>query len=219
MTEVRTRVWDPLVRLFHWSLVVLFTIAWFTGDEDNLLHIWSSYAIIGLLVFRVVWGLVGTRHARFRDFLYSPQRTWRYLRSLVARQPEHYTGHNPAGGWMIIALLVSLALTSVSGLKVYGVEGHGPLAAAGADAGSGLALVAPAYADDDEHDDEHEGRAGHDGGGEEVEELWEEIHEFFANFTVLLIFIHVAGVIVASVVHRENLVKAMFTGDKTIDQP
>jgi cytochrome b len=216
MTEVRTRVWDPLVRLFHWSLVVLFTIAYFTGEEDSLLHIYSSYAIIGLLVLRIVWGLVGTRHARFSDFLYSPRRAWRYLRSLVSREPEHYTGHTPAGGWMIIALLISLALTSASGLKVYGLEGHGPLAAAGA--GSGLALVAPAYADDNE-DDEHEGREGHAGDGEEAEEFWEEIHEFFANFTVLLIFIHVAGVIVASAVHRENLVKAMITGDKTIDQP
>lgn len=215
MTQVRTRVWDPLVRLFHWSLVILFTVAYFTGEEDSLWHIYSGYAIIGLLVFRVLWGLVGPQHARFSDFLYSPRRAWRYLKSLASPRPEHYTGHTPAGGWMILALLVSLALTSVSGLKVYGLEGHGPLA--GTD--TGIAIVAPAYADDeagaDDEDEEHE---GYGGGAEQAEEYWEEIHEFFSNLTVLLIFLHVAGVIVASVVHRENLVKAMFTGDKRIKQ-
>jgi len=220
-TPRQVRVWDPLVRLFHWTLVASFAVAYFTGEEESLVHVYAGYIIIGLLAFRVLWGFIGTRHARFGDFLYSPRRTVAYLKGLLGGRPEHYTGHNPAGGWMIIALLVSLALTSYSGLKVYGLEGHGPLAGGGADIG----LIAPAYAEDDDDDDEHEaherraslsGYAGHEEaeGDEEGEEFWEELHEFFANLTVLLIVLHVAGVIVASRLHGENLVRAMITGRK-----
>ena len=112
---------------------------------------------------------------------------------------------------MIIMLLVSLLLTSYTGLKVYGLEGHGPLA----DGGLEIGLVTPAYADDDD-DEEHGEHEGHEDGEEEseAEEFWEEVHEFFANFTVLLVLVHVAGVIVASRQHRENLVRAMITGNK-----
>jgi cytochrome b len=112
---------------------------------------------------------------------------------------------------MIFALLFSLIMTSVSGLKVYGIEGHGPLASSTTESTVITADFSPiraARADDDEdeeHDDEHEN---------EEEEVWEEIHEVFANLTLLLVLIHIAGVIVASKVHRENLVKAMITGTK-----
>jgi len=203
-------VWDPLVRLFHWSLVASFVVAYLSGEEESLVHVYAGYFIIGLLAFRVVWGLVGTRYARFSDFLYSPQRTLSYLKGMLSGRPEHYTGHNPAGGWMIIALLVSLALTSYTGLKVYGLEGEGPLAAGMAD----ISLVANARADEEREDhEEHERHGGHE-ADEATEEFWEEVHEFFANFTVLLIFLHVAGVIVASRLHGENLVRAMITGRK-----
>ncbi|MGD2111766.1 MAG: cytochrome b/b6 domain-containing protein [Gammaproteobacteria bacterium] len=212
MTDNQVRVWDPLVRLFHWTLVAAFLIAYVTGEEESMVHIYAGYYILGLLVFRILWGFLGPRHARFSDFLYAPRRTVQYLQGLLAGTPEHFTGHNPAGGWMIVLLLVSLVLTSYTGLKVYGLEGHGPLAAGSVE----ISLVAPARADDGEH-----GRGGHeehrdhgDGEAEAEEEYWEEIHEFFANLTVLLILIHVAGVIVASRVHGENLVRAMITGRK-----
>ena len=213
MSGNQIRVWDPLVRLFHWSLVLTFTLAYFTGEDESLVHVYASYIVAGLLAFRLVWGVVGTRYARFSNFLYSPRRTVEYLKSMFSGAPEHYTGHNPAGGWMIFMLLVSLLLTTYTGLKVYGLEGHGPLA----DGGTGVVLVRPAYADDDEHE-EHEEDEGHEGGdGEsEAEEFWEEVHEFFANFTVLLVLVHVAGVIVASRLHGENLVRAMITGNKTV---
>jgi len=203
MSDNQVRVWDMLVRLFHWSLVVTFTIAYFTGEDESLVHIYAGYIIIGLLAFRILWGFVGSRYARFSNFLYSPRRTVQYLKGMFSGRPEHFIGHNPAGGWMIILLLVSITLTSYTGLKAYAAEGHGPLAAGGVEVG----LVAPAYADDDEH----EGR----GGRESDEKFWEEVHEFFANFTVLLVLVHVAGVIVASRLHRENLVRAMITGNKT----
>jgi len=207
MSDNQVRVWDPLVRLFHWSLVAAFIIAYFTGDEESLVHVYAGYFIIGLLAFRILWGFVGTRYARFSDFLYSPGRTVQYLKGMFSGAPEHFTGHNPAGGWMIMMLLVSLLITSYSGLKVYGLEGHGPLAAGGVEAG----LVAPAYADDDERGEhaEHEGHGGGEGEG-----FWEELHEVFANLTVLLVLIHVAGVVVASRLHGENLVRAMVTGRK-----
>ena len=212
------RVWDPLVRLFHWSLVASFTVAYFTGEEESLVHVYAGYIVIGLVAFRLLWGFIGSRHARFSDFLYSPRRTLDYLKSLRSGQAEHYMGHNPAGGWMIVMLLVSLALTSYTGLKVYGLEGYGPLAGAGTE----LSLVAPAYADDEEHE-EHEGREEHEGygagegeGDEAAEEFWEELHEFISNFTVFLIAIHIAGVLVSSRLHGENLVRAMITGRKTL---
>lgn len=208
MTDNQVRVWDPLVRLFHWTLVAAFVIAYLTGEEESQVHIYAGYYILGLLVFRVVWGFIGTHYARFSDFIYSPRRTVQYLKGLFAGKPEYFTGHNPAGGWMIVMLLVSLALTTYTGLKVYGLEGHGPLAAGGIE----VTLVAPAHADDDEHG-EHE---RHGVGEAKGEEFWEEIHEFFSNLTVLLVVIHVAGVVVASRVHGENLVRAMITGRKNV---
>ena len=197
------RVWDPLVRLFHWSLVATFIIAWLSGEEEGLLHVYAGYAVMGLVVFRLLWGFIGTRHARFRSFLYSPQRTLRYLGSLFSSVPEHYTGHNPAGGWMIVALLASLLVTGYTGLLAYGAEGKGPLA----DAGPAIGLVSVAHADYDE-DDEWEDHEN------EAEEFWEEAHEFFANFTLLLVVVHLLGVFVASYLHGENLLRAMLTGYK-----
>ena len=191
------KVWDPAVRIFHWSLVVLFLVAYFSGDEAETLHVYAGYGVVALLAFRIVWGFVGTKYARFADFIYGPAQTLRYLQSLRARKPLHYLGHNPLGGWMVVALLVSLAATSWTGLEAYGDEGHGPLARAE------TGLIAQARAE------EHE-----EGGRRGGEEFWEELHEGFANFTLFLAIVHVAGVFVASAAHKENLARAMVTGYK-----
>jgi len=117
-------------------------------------------------------------------------------------------GHNPAGGVMIIALLVSLFAATLSGVKVYGVQGYGPLA----DNGVEFLIISEARAHgDNKHEDEEDGNKKVES---EEEEFWEEIHELFSNLTLLLIFIHIAGVVVASRVHGENLVRAMITGKK-----
>ena len=216
MSTEKIRVWDPFVRLFHWSLVVSFFIAYLSGEEESLLHIYSGYAVILLVISRLFWGFVGTRYARFRQFAYSPASAIEYLKELAAGRPKHYTGHNPAAAWMIFALLFSLIMTSISGLKVYGIEGHGPLASSTAPlqittsrlATNDFSLIRDARADEDE---EHENEAD-----SEQEELWEEIHEFFANLTLLLVLVHIAGVIVASKAHKENLIKAMITGTKQL---
>lgn len=204
------RVWDPFVRLFHWSLVTCFFIAYLSGEEESLLHIYSGYAAIALVLSRMIWGFIGTKYARFEQFTYSPARVLSYLKEFASGQPRHYTGHNPAAAWMIFALLICLVITSVTGLKVYGVEGYGPLASSPADTAGAVAdfsLIRNASAKDYD-------RRKHDDDESEREEVWEEIHEFFANLTLFLVFVHVAGAIAASRVHKENLVKAMFTGNK-----
>jgi cytochrome b len=178
------KIWDPLVRLFHWSLVLTFVAAYASGEEWLALHVPAGYAIGALLVFRMVWGIVGPRHARFSDFVRSPAAIRAYLKDLVRLRAPRYLGHNPAGGAMVVALLASLAVTTVSGLALYGsAEFAGPL--------QGLVSHAPFWAD-----------------------VLEGLHEAAANVTVLLIVLHVGGVLVSSVLHRENLVRAMINGRK-----
>ena len=78
------RVWDPLVRIFHWSLVLFFFTAYLSEDDFESLHVWAGYTVAGLVTFRIIWGLIGTRHARFSDFVYSPANVFRYLIALPA---------------------------------------------------------------------------------------------------------------------------------------
>jgi len=179
------RVWDPLVRVFHWSLVASFTLAFLTEDDLLTLHVWAGYVILGLLLFRIAWGFVGPRHARWGDFVKEPTEILAYLKKSFQSKAERYIGHNPAGGAMVVALITSLAVTGVSGLAVYGAqELSGPLA--------------PWLS----------GISG------EWSHALEDMHEFMANLTLLLVFLHVIGLVVASFQHRENLVKAMITGTK-----
>ncbi|MES9947285.1 MAG: cytochrome b/b6 domain-containing protein [Candidatus Thiodiazotropha sp.] len=180
------KVWDPLVRLFHWSLVCAFAVAWLTEDEWMELHANAGYLIAALLLFRVIWGLLGTRYARFNDFVKSPAKVIAYLRDLVRLRAEPTVGHNPAGGAMILALLITLLITTLTGLLAYGATGAGPFA--------DVFFSNAAYGS----------------------ELFEEVHEFFANFTLFLVIVHLLGVGFGSLLHRENLVRAMFTGSKRI---
>ena len=126
---MRVYVWDLFVRLFHWTLVVAFTVAYLTEDP-LIVHVWAGYVVGMLLVARVVWGFLGSPHARFSDFLYTPAVTFRYVRNLVLlRSGERHLGHSPGGGYMVILLLVFLAATVVTGLIVYGGDQQaGPLA-------------------------------------------------------------------------------------------
>ena len=198
----KIRVWDPFIRIFHWSLVVAFAIGYLSGDEESLLHIYSGYTVLGLVIFRLLWGVIGTKYARFTNFIYSPSTVFSYLKNLIEGQPSHYIGHNPAAGWMIVALLLCLVVVTVSGLKVYAIEeGLGPLAKSNSE----LVIISKAYADRDEDEDDGENGA---------EEFWEEIHEASSNIMLFLIFLHIAGVAVSSYLHKENLVKAMITGTK-----
>jgi cytochrome b len=109
------KVWDPFVRVFHWSLTTLFVLAYATGDEIEKVHVAAGYAIAGLVAVRVVWGFIGPRHARFSSFVHSPREVLAYLRDVVLLRAPRYIGHNPAGGVMIVALLVMLAGTCITG--------------------------------------------------------------------------------------------------------
>lgn len=109
------RVWDPLVRLFHWSLLASFVAAYATGDDWEKLHIKVGYVVIGLVAFRLCWGLVGSAHARFSDFIYRPSTVIAFLKQSTAFKAKRYLGHNPAGGAMVIALLVTLSAIGGTG--------------------------------------------------------------------------------------------------------
>jgi len=211
-TDEHVRVWDLPVRIFHWSLVASFVVAYLTSEDENIWHIYSGYAVLGLIGFRVLWGFVGTRHARFADFLYSPASVVAYLKGLSSGHARHYLGHNPAGGWMILALLAGLFVITISGLELYAIEeGKGPLA-------GGSNLISYAQADSDEEKEKSEdgerGAGRHDDGKKPGEEFWEDVHEAATNITLILIALHVAGVFVSGRLHGENLVKAMITGEK-----
>lgn len=177
------RVWDPLVRIGHWVLVGAFFTAYLLEDDFLDAHVWAGYVLGSVVAFRLVWGLIGTKHARFTDFVRGPRAITGYFRDTLAGRGRRFLGHNPAGGAMVLALLASLAVTTVSGLAVYAVEeGAGPLAAWMAEGGHG--------------------------------DVWEELHEIFANLSLGLVILHVAGVAFSSILHRENLVGAMITGRK-----
>ena len=176
------KAWDPLVRVFHWSLVFFFLLAFASEDDWMNLHLWAGYAVSMLIGFRLLWGLIGTRNARFLTFVKSPAVVKQHLRDMLSLKPPHYLGHNPVAAVMVVTLLISIILVAFSGMVLIASEGQGPLA------GTLFAAL----------------------NGEAME----EVHEFFANFTLLLVFAHVAGVVVSSFLEGENLVRAMITGRK-----
>ncbi len=168
-------VWDWPVRIGHWLLVGAFALAWLTSESEELrlVHALAGGTVVGIVSFRLLWGFVGTRHARFAGFVRAPGAVVAYLRGLLARQPVHAAGHNPAGALAIVALLALGLLTGASGWLTYN---------------DSIANL----------------------GGE----MFEELHEGLATAMLLVAGVHVAGVIVGSLAHRENLVRAMFTGRK-----
>lgn len=121
----RILVWDIPTRLFHWTLVTCFVIAYLTSESERwqLWHVTAGYTFGALLVFRLVWGVIGSRYARFSNFVRGPKQTMRYLSSLLTRHPQHYVGHNPAGAWAIVGMIVEIYLNSVEwGEGVFGAE-------------------------------------------------------------------------------------------------
>lgn len=170
-SDDRIKVWDPLVRIFHWSLVALFTFSFVTGDEWKSAHILSGYAIGSLLVIRILWGLVGTRHARFASFIYSPRTIMAFLKDSLSMKAKRYVGHNPAGGAMVILLIAMISGIVTTGYMMT------------TDTFWGIEWV-------------------------------EDVHKALVYSTLGLIALHVAGVVLASLEHRENLARAMITGWK-----
>lgn len=220
------RVWDPLVRIGHWVLAGGFLTAYLTAEESTDIHVVAGYVVAAVVATRLVWGVVGSRHARFANFVRGPGAVLGYLGGLFTGKAKRTVGHNPAGAAMIIALLIGVGGTAISGMALYAVEeGKGPLAgfiAAGGAAGGGENAGTEAF--EDEGDEAREegaaapairgaegGAEGHEDG---AEEMYEDVHKAFVNFTLLLIALHIVGVIASSLAHRENLVRAMITGRK-----
>ena len=165
-------VWDWPVRLGHWLMVGGFTLAWLTGDSETfrLVHVIAGATVLGVATFRLPWGFIGSRYARFVDFVRGPTAVKDYLTSLLRLQPDHHVGHNPAGGWAIVLLLGLGIVTGLAGWAIYNdIGGH-----------------------------------------------WlEEVHEALAATMLTVVIVHVAGVISGSLLHGENLVRAMLNGRKS----
>jgi cytochrome b len=202
-------VWDIFVRAFHWSLVGSMVGLFISGEAMEGVHIRLGYFVIALLAARIVWGFIGTKHARFVDFIYSPAAIFNYLKSLISGNPIHYIGHNPAGGLMVLVIIIALPVTTFSGLMALAAEGKGPLAH------TDQSIVGSAHANGDENDEnEHETYHSGSAGNDKKEELWEKRHEMMTNFMLFLIGIHICGVLVSSWLHKENLILSMITGKK-----
>ena len=177
-------IWDLPTRVFHWLMVAAFAVAWLTYDDNRFLyvHVFSGYSLLGLLLFRLVWGFIGTHYARFHTFAHNWKSVTEYLLALLNGRAMRHVGHNPAGGWAIFLMLALGLLVSVTGvLTLGGEEGHGPLA--------------PFI-------------------NYNVGIISREIHEYSAWSMLGLVAIHLLGVIVESVAHRDNLIWAMISGRK-----
>ncbi len=189
-TTTQVKVWDGLVRGFHWLMLLAFVAAYLTSQFGmQQTHILIGYLITLLLIVRITWGFVGSQHARFSDFIATPAAVWRYLKASFRNDPPHYLGHNPAGGWMVLVLMGALLLMAISGVILVAViEFEGPL----------LGLLS--------------------GMSDQWAYRFSELHEWVLDLLWLLIAGHLLGVVVASIQHKENLPHAMVTGYKTINK-
>jgi len=167
----RVKVWDPLVRIGHWALLLTLAVAWFTQEGGRVWHERFGYAALAIVAVRIVWGVLGPRYARFAQFVRAPAQTLDYAAQVLHRSEPRHLGHNPLGGWMILALLANVILVGASGW-LYTTDAYWGV------------------------------------------EWVEDMHEFFADSLLALAGVHVAGVVFASLRHRENLAAAMLSGLK-----
>ena len=180
----KIKVWDWPTRLFHWLLVIAVSGAWISSFREYWLmeHVWFGHAVIGLLVFRIVWGWIGNGFARFREFLTGPQIVWEYAKLRWRNEAPRKLGHNPLAAWMMVALLlVLLGITLTGAVTLAGEEWIGPLT---------------------QYFNLSEGRFA------------KSIHVWLSYALLCLITLHILAAIIDSVSHRENLIKAMFSGFK-----
>jgi len=164
-------VWDWPVRIGHWLMAAAFAIAWLTAESETwrLVHVFAGATVFAVAAFRLTWGFIGTRYARFSEFVRGPGAVKSYLQELLKLEPSHHTGHNPAGGWAIVLLLGLGMLTALAGWANYNEIGG---------------------------------------------EMFEDLHEGLAATMLAVVIVHLAGVASGSLLHGENLVRAMLTGRK-----
>ena len=169
----RILVWDAPTRVFHWLQALSFGAAYLTAFSERLrkYHVALGYILLGLLVFRLLWGFIGTRYARFRSFLFNPKEIVVYLLTMVKGKPAHYLGHNPAGSvsvWLLLALGLFICVTGVLALQ------------------------------------------------DDASDVVVDMHGVATNVMLGVILLHLIGVLMSSILHRENLVRSMFTGFKRV---
>jgi len=170
----RILVWDVPTRVFHWLQALSFGAAYLTAFSERMrnYHVALGYILLGLLVFRLLWGFVGTRYARFRSFLFNPKEIFVYLLTMVKGKPVHYLGHNPAGSvsvWLLLGLGLFIGVTGVLALQ------------------------------------------------DDASDVVVDLHGLVTNVMLGVILLHLVGVLMSSILHRENLVRAMFTGLKSAE--
>jgi cytochrome b len=168
----RILVWDTPTRVFHWLQVLSFGAAYLTAFSERMrnYHVALGYILLGLLVFRLLWGFIGTRYARFSSFLFNPKEIVAYLLTMAKGKPAHYLGHNPAGSvsvWLLLALGLFICITGVMALQ------------------------------------------------DDASDIVVDLHGLATNVMLGVIMLHIIGVLMSSILHRENLVRAMFTGLKS----
>lgn len=189
LSKSSVTVWDLPVRIFHWSIAILFGISWWSGTSDSAgmeIHEWSGYAILTLVIFRVLWGWVGGTTARFSHFLVAPRRAFAYLRTLFSRQPSHWVGHSPTGGWAVMLLLAALATQAMLGLfSNDDILFDGPLSA---------------------------------WVGKSVSDAVTGFHSEFFDVLLVLVAIHIGVVLYYVFGKKENLIRPMFSGRKELPQ-
>jgi cytochrome b len=186
------KVWDPFVRIGHWLLLIAIATALITRGEPESLHQAAGYFVAGYVVFRLFWGIAGPEHARFENFLASPFAAFKYVADLVTGKGTRHIGHSPPGGLMVIALLMVMSLTAGTGMAM---ENRTPVPAA---------FQSVLQVEDR-------------GRGDEEDSPWEDVHEVSANLLLGLVLLHIGGVALASIGHRENLVRAMVDGKKRVE--
>jgi cytochrome b len=183
----RIRVWDVPVRLFHWTLVILIATSYLTGQAGGdwmKLHFWSGYTILTLLLFRIVWGFVGSTTARFSDFVKGPSAAFRHIAEMAGADRPREAGHNPLGGAMVVVLIFAVLAQAVAGLFAADTDMgtvNGPL----------TRLVSDKFID-----------------------KATAFHEFWVNVLLVLVALHVLAAIVYLVWKRQNLIGAMIHGHK-----
>ena len=172
-------VWDPFVRIFHWSLVIAFTVAFYThaSEWDRLIHVRAGYVAGCLLLARIVWGLMKTGYASFDSFPLSPIQAGRHIYNELKGNTKRYVGHNPAGSLVIYAMLIT-GLTAV---------------------GSGWLVFNEGWLIDQP-------------------ELLQSIHQYSTWGWLMLVTMHIIGVVTESILHKDNLIRAMITGCKRVSR-
>jgi len=187
----KTYVWSLFTRLFHLFLVLALVVVYLSSEEDNLLswHVAFGYFMGFLFLGRVAWGFMDVRYSRFRDFNFNIDDLIHYMTHIFSDKKKEYAGHNPAASWAIVAMILLGILAVISGTLAYGTQ-----------EGMGvLAFLNSTFF--------------------KKMELFEEIHELFANAFMLVVLMHIAGVILDRVLHSKNAIDSMIWGYKKIATP